>query len=69
MLLENKKLLFSLPILMRYIQKEQPIAILCGENDANIIALWAKRLVGMPTRVVVSVHNRMALRKAERLVV
>lgn len=58
--LENKKLLFSLPTLVRYIQKEQPIAILCGENDANIIALWAKRLAGMSTRVVVSVHNHLS---------
>lgn len=58
--LGNRRLLLSLPVLMRYLQKEQPQAILCGENDANIVALWAKRLTRVSTQLVVTVHNHLS---------
>lgn len=58
--LGNRRLLLSLPVLMRYLQHERPVAMLCGQDDVNIVALWARRLTGIPARVVVIVHNNLS---------
>lgn len=58
--LGNRRLLLSLPILMRYLQQERPVAMLCGQEDVNIVALWARRLTGISARVVVIVHNNLS---------
>ena len=49
--------LASLPSLVRYLRREQPEALLSALNRANIVALWARRLAGVPMRLVVSQHN------------
>jgi glycosyltransferase involved in cell wall biosynthesis len=54
--------LLSIPALVRYIRRERPAALLTGLH-ANIIAIWAKRLAGVPLRVVISEHNTLSLRK------
>ena len=48
--------LASLPGLVRYLRQERPDALLTALH-ANIVALWAKRLAGIPQRVVISEHN------------
>lgn len=58
--LGNRRMLLSLPTLIRYLQHEQPIAMLCGQDDINVVALWMRRLAGASTRVVVSVHNHLS---------
>lgn len=60
----GKRLLQSIPDLARYLRQEQPIALLSALEDANTIALWARRLAGGQTRVVVTVHNTLS-REAE----
>lgn len=48
--------LAGLPALVRYLRHERPDALLSGLH-ANIVALWARRLAGVPQRVVISEHS------------
>lgn len=43
--------------LVNYLRQEQPTALLSALHYANEIALWAKRLARVSTRVVVTEHN------------
>jgi len=52
--------ILSLPALVRYIRRERPAALLTG-LQANIIAIWAKRLAGVPLRLVISEHSTFSL--------
>jgi glycosyltransferase involved in cell wall biosynthesis len=52
--------IFSLPAFIRYIRRERPVAMLTGLY-ANIIAIWAKRLSGVPLRLVISEHSTLSL--------
>jgi glycosyltransferase involved in cell wall biosynthesis len=58
--LEGKRLISSLPALVRYLQQSKPVALLSAMQDINIVALWSRRLAGVSTRVVVSVHNTVS---------
>jgi glycosyltransferase involved in cell wall biosynthesis len=56
--------ILCLPALVRYLRKERPIALFTALH-ANIIAIWARRLAGVPLNLVISeqntfsVHNQM----------
>lgn len=58
--------LSSLPGLVRYLRRERPHALLGALNHANIVALAARRLARVPTRVVVTVHNTISHERAGR---
>jgi glycosyltransferase involved in cell wall biosynthesis len=58
--LKASRVLASLPGLTRYLRTERPEALLSVMNHANIVALWARLLAGVPTRVVVSEHNTLS---------
>ena len=51
--LQAPRMLKSLPALVRYLRAEQPIALLSTLTYANVLAIWAKKLANVPTRVVV----------------
>ncbi len=53
------RVLRSVPALRRYLKRQRPHALLSVMKHANVAALWARRLAGVPTRVVVS--ERVAL--------
>jgi glycosyltransferase involved in cell wall biosynthesis len=53
--------LASLPALVRYLKREQPEAMLSALH-ANIVAVWARRLAGCPTRIVVCEQNTFSER-------
>ncbi len=55
--LKAPRVLLSLPALIRYLRQERPAALLCAMHHTNIVSLWAKRLSGVSTRVVATVHN------------
>ena len=63
--LKASRTLTSLPGLARYLQRERPQAMLSILGHANLIALWARRLAHVPTRMVVSVRNTLS-RSAQR---
>jgi len=57
--LASRRVLASLPGLMRYLRRERPDALLSTLTHANLIALWARRLSGVATRVVVREANTL----------
>jgi glycosyltransferase involved in cell wall biosynthesis len=58
--LKASRLLFSLPALVGYLQRQRPVALLSTLDYANIVALWARRLAGVPRRVVVNDQNTIS---------
>ncbi|OUM88705.1 MAG: glycosyl transferase [Bacillus thermozeamaize] len=58
--LKARRVLFSLPGLVRYLRRERPVALLSALDHANLVALWARSLARVPVRVVVSVHNTVS---------
>ncbi len=53
------RVLASLPALVRYIRQERPSALL-SVLHANLNALWAYRLAGVPMRLVLAEHNTLS---------
>jgi glycosyltransferase involved in cell wall biosynthesis len=56
----------SLPPLVGYLRRERPRAVIASMGHANLVALWAARLAGRGTRVVVTVHNTMSQSSREQ---
>ena len=48
--------LSRLPALARYLRRERPHALLSAKTLVNLVAVWAARLAGAPTRTVISEH-------------
>jgi len=59
-----RRVLYSLPGLVRYLRREQPQAMLSTLNHANIIALWARKLTRVPTRLVIREANTVSVEVA-----
>jgi glycosyltransferase involved in cell wall biosynthesis len=62
--LKARRVLTSLPALMRYLKREKPDAML-SILHANLVALWARRLAGASTRLVVSERNTLSVESHE----
>jgi glycosyltransferase involved in cell wall biosynthesis len=54
----------SLPGLVRYLHRERPRALLSAMSHANVVAVSARELTTVPTRVVVSEHANFSASKA-----
>lgn len=48
---------FALPALIRYLRSAQPAAVLSSQTHHNILAILARRLSGVSTRLIVGEHN------------
>lgn len=59
--LNARRVSARLPKLMRYLRQERPVALLAANHYANEVALCAKRLSGIPTRVVVSERTTISV--------
>lgn len=59
--LKAERTLYSLPKLVGYLLREKPEALLSALEQANVVALWAKKLAFSPVRVVVSVHSTLSV--------
>jgi glycosyltransferase involved in cell wall biosynthesis len=55
------RVLASLPGLVRYLRRERPAALLSAMGHANAVAVAARWLSCVPTRLVVSEHNSVSL--------
>ena len=55
-----RRTLTSLYSLMTYLRQTQPEALIAGLDHANLVAIWAKYLSGVPTRVLVTVHGQLS---------
>lgn len=51
-----RRVVTALPALAEHLSREQPAALLSSMSHANVVALGAKRLAGVSTRVVVTEH-------------
>ena len=58
--LKASRVLTSIPALVRYLKDEHPMALISALDHANIAALWAKRLAGVKTRIVITLHNTVS---------
>lgn len=58
--LGSSGVLACLPGLVRYLRKEQPIALISALDHANVVAIWAKVLARGCTRSVVTLHNTIS---------
>jgi glycosyltransferase involved in cell wall biosynthesis len=54
------KQLPQLPGLARYLRAERPAALFAAMPVPNLLAIWARRLAGVPTRVLVSERNTLS---------
>lgn len=58
--LKASRVLTSLPAFVRYLRRERPVALISALNYANVVAVWARRLAGVPSRVLVNEQNTMS---------
>ncbi len=55
--LNARRALTSLPALIRYLGRERPDALISGAIQTNIMAVWARRLSGVSTKLILTEHN------------
>jgi glycosyltransferase involved in cell wall biosynthesis len=58
--LNASRVLASAPRLVAYLRRERPASLLSVMNHANVVAVAAKALAGVRTRVIVSEHNTLS---------
>ncbi len=62
--LRQPRLLLSTGPLVAYLKEQTPEMLITALEDTNLVALWAHRLAkltaGIPTRIVVTVHNTLS---------
>ena len=59
--LKASRALRSLPGLIRYLSKRCPDAIISAKDYQNVVALWAAKLSGVATKVIVTTHIDVAI--------
>jgi glycosyltransferase involved in cell wall biosynthesis len=57
--LRAKRTLFALPALVRYFRTVKPKAILSSQTHHNVLAIIARKLSGISTRLVVGEHHNL----------
>ena len=65
---KTHRIIRCLPDFVRYLRRTQPTVILAALTPANLVAIWAQRLAGVPIRVVISEHNTLSQMIAEKAV-
>jgi glycosyltransferase involved in cell wall biosynthesis len=58
--LGGRRLIGGFLPLVRYLRRERPRVLISSMSHANMLALWASRLAGRSTPVMVTVHNTMS---------
>jgi glycosyltransferase involved in cell wall biosynthesis len=64
--LRASRLSRSLGPLITYLRRRQPRVLVSSMTHANLVALWAARIAGKATPVLVTVHNTMSQATAGR---
>lgn len=57
--LDARRVLSSIPALVRYLRETRPDAMVSVLDHANVVALWARRLAGHPKRLAVVEQNNL----------
>ena len=58
--LRSSRVLLAVPALARHLRLRRPRALLSAGTNVNVAALWARRLAGVATTVVVSERNHLS---------
>jgi glycosyltransferase involved in cell wall biosynthesis len=58
--LKSSRLVSSLPSLISYLRENRPRILISALEDPNTIAVIAKRLAGVSTSVILTVHNHLS---------
>jgi glycosyltransferase involved in cell wall biosynthesis len=58
--LEARRTILALPALIRFLRRERPDVLIASLAFNNLIAIWANRLAGRPTRLIASLHNTLS---------
>lgn len=63
-----QKALYYLPALTDYLAGHRPDLLISADTYCNLVAIWARRLAGTSTKIIVSEHNTLSvqLRRPER---
>ncbi|MBD3413399.1 MAG: glycosyltransferase [Candidatus Aminicenantes bacterium] len=59
--LKANRIITSLPYLISYLRKHRPAALISAHYYANIIAVWAKALASVPTRLIITERSAPAV--------
>jgi len=62
--LHARRVLSSIPGLVRYLRRERPNAMLTSMNYVNIVGMWARTLARVDTRLIVNEQNALSLEAA-----
>jgi glycosyltransferase involved in cell wall biosynthesis len=65
--LGSRRVLYSLPGLVSYLNRERPVAMLSTPNHANIIAILARRAVKRPIRLAIREANMASIGSANAI--
>lgn len=58
--LASPRLIGSLPLLVKYLQKNSPKFLFSALEDPNVLSIISQKLAGVPTHVIVTVHNNLS---------
>lgn len=58
--LHSSRLITSLPALVGYLKQNQPKTLISALEDPNTIAIIAKKLAGVSTQVILTLHNQLS---------
>ncbi len=59
--LKASRVVTALPGLVRYLRKQRPDALVSAMDYVSVVALWARRLAGVSTRLAVSEQNTLSI--------
>lgn len=59
--LQATTLVASFPKLINYLKKEQPIYLVAALHGACLLAIWAKKLTDIKTKIIVTIHNTFSV--------
>ena len=62
--LRARRVLSSIPGLVRYLRRERPNAMLTSMNYVNVVGIWARTLARVDTRLIVNEQNALSLEAA-----
>jgi glycosyltransferase involved in cell wall biosynthesis len=67
--LASSRVLTSLPGLVKYLRQHRPVALIAAMDHSSVVALWARKLAGVRTRIIATAHVNISgvLNQSSRL--
>ena len=64
--LRCSRMLFGIPALCSYLRKRHPAGVIAAMTHASLVALWARSITRVPTRVIATEHTTLSTILANR---